>query len=314
MTIPALLVATWDNGLVSFQGDALRREMAGRPVRGLSADGRGGALAIVDGHRLCRRSPDGDWTELARSEDELSCCVPLGDSIFLGTDDARILRVGPDGRADPLPGFEAVAGRETWYAGAALVDGRLMGPPLGIRSIDATCDGGALLANVHVGGIPRSTDFGGSWQPTIEVDADVHQVCAHPEDPRLAIAAAAAGLCISRDGGASWTIDGDGLHADYCSAVAFGKAHLFVAASTDHFAREGALYRGRIDGSGPLERLGSGLPEWLDGIVDTGCLAARGAVVAAIDRAGHIHVSRDDGDSWTAAASGPAGASAMLIC
>jgi hypothetical protein len=96
-----------------------------------------------------------------------------------------------------LAGFDAVAGRDTWYAGAAIVDGKLMGPPLGIRSMAATCDGAVLLANVHVGGIPRSTDAGLTWQPTIDIESDVHQVCAHPSRPDIVIAAAGR-ACISR--------------------------------------------------------------------------------------------------------------------
>jgi hypothetical protein len=43
---------------------------------------------------------------------------------------------------------------------AAIIDAKLMGPPLGIRSMAATHDGAVLLANVHVGGVPRSTDAG----------------------------------------------------------------------------------------------------------------------------------------------------------
>ena len=69
----------------------------------------------------------------------------------------------------------------------------VMGPPLGVRSIAATCDGAALLANVHVGGIPQSTDSGLTWRPTIDIEADVHEVCAHPTRPEIVIAAAGAG-------------------------------------------------------------------------------------------------------------------------
>jgi hypothetical protein len=68
------------------------------------------------------------------------------------------LRVDPDGTQQYLTVFDAVAGRDRWKSGVAIIDGKLMGPPLGIRSMAATCDGAVLLANVHVGGVPRSTD------------------------------------------------------------------------------------------------------------------------------------------------------------
>jgi hypothetical protein len=314
MPTPSVLVATWANGLFSVTGNIVRQELADRSVQSLAADGHGGVLAIVDRHSLCRRYSDGEWTEIAKSEFALYCCLPIGDVVFVGTDDARILRIDPDGTQQRLTGFDAVAGRDKWYAGAAIVDGKLMGPPLGIRSMAATCDGAVLLANVHVGGVPRSTDSGLTWRPTIDIDSDVHQVCAHPTRPDIVIAAAAKGLCISRDAGTTWTIERQGLHAHYCSAVGFGRDDIFVAASTDHFAAQGAVYRRPIDGNGPLQPLGGGLPSWSDGIVDTNCIATRNSTVAVIDKSGRLYVSHDDGASWSYAFDRLTDPSGLHIC
>ncbi len=308
MTMPSILAATWSDGLFVFAGETRRQELAGHSVRALAPDQDGGALAIVDGHSLCRRTCEGAWSTIATSQLDLACLAVVGDVIYLGTDDARILRVSQDGervsqngKISPLSGFETTPGRDTWYAGSALIDGKLVGPPLGVRSMTATSDGAALLANVHVGGIPRSTDGGVTWQPTIDVDSDVHEVCAHPFDPRTVIAAAAIGLCISRDGGVTWTVEQEGLHASYCSAVAFSEKDILVAASTDHFAARGAVYRrpieGTLDGKGPLEPV-RGLPRWLGGIVDTGCIAALGSALAVADKAGNLYASADAGHSW----------------
>ena len=299
MPTATILVATWGNGLFGVTGNKVHQELADQPVRSLAADGHGRVLAIVGGHSLCRRSSDGEWTAIAKSEFELSSCVPIGNVIFVGTDDAHILRVDPDGAQQRLTGFDAVAGRDKWYAGSAIVDGKRVGPPLGIRSMAATCDGAALLANVHVGGIPRSTDAGLTWRPTIDIDSDVHQVCAHPTRPDTAIAAAAVGLCISRDAGATWTIEQRGLHAPHCSAVAFGRNDIFVSASTDPFAAQGAVYRRAIDGKGPLQPLGGGMPQWIDGVADTNCIATRDSMAALIDRSGRLYVSHDDGATWS---------------
>lgn len=314
MPTPSILVATWENGLFSVTGDVVRRELPDQPVRSLMADGRGGVLAIVGGHSLCRRSSDGEWTTLAKSEFPLSCCVAIGNVIFVGTDDAHILRVDRGGALQRLTGFDAVEGRDEWYAGSAIIDGKRVGPPLGIRSMTATCDGGVLLVNVHVGGVPRSTDAGLSWRPTIDIDSDVHQVCAHPTRPDIVIAAAAAGLCISRDAGATWTIETRGLHATHCSAVAFGRNDIFVSASSDPFAAQGAVYRRPIDGSGPLQPLGGGMPEWIDGIADTDGIATRDSMVAVIDWLGRLYVSHDDGASWSCPVDGLTGPSGLHIC
>lgn len=301
MKMPSILAATWSDGLFVFTGETRRQELAGRLVRALARGRDGGALAIVDGHSLCRRTCEGTWSTIATSELDLSCLVGVGDVIYLGTDDAQILSVSQNGNISLVSGFETTPGRDTWYAGTALVDGRIVGPPLGVRSLTATADGAALLANVHVGGIPRSTDGGLTWQPTIDVDSDVHEVCAHPFDPSTVIAAAAIGLCISRDGGATWLVEQEGLHALHCTAVAFSENDMLVSAATDHFADQGTVYRRPIEGTGPLQPV-PGLSRWLAGIVDTGCIATHrsthGSALAVADKAGNLYASADAGHSW----------------
>jgi len=299
--------------LFVFTGDARYQELAGQAVRALAPDGHGGALAIVDGHSLCRRTVDGQWSTIATSDFQLACSVTVGDIIYIGTDDARVLRVSADGKIGQLSGFDAVTGRDKWYAGSAFINGQLVGPPLGIRSITATSDSTVLLANVHVGGIPRSTDCGVSWQPTIDVDSDVHEVCAHPIHPGIVIAAAAIGLCISRDSGATWTVEQEGLHASYCSAVAFSGNDILVSASADHFATQGAVYRRPIDGHSPLVPVGAGLPRWIDGIADTGCIATRASTLAVADKAGNLYVSADAGRTWSRRANSLSTMSSVLV-
>jgi hypothetical protein len=68
-----ILVATWGDGLFAVSGEGRRQEIADLSVRGLSQDGLGGALAIVGGNSLRRRTPSGDWPTVATSEFELSC-------------------------------------------------------------------------------------------------------------------------------------------------------------------------------------------------------------------------------------------------
>jgi hypothetical protein len=308
-----VLVATWRDGLFVVSGETRDQELRAQPIGALAPDGQGGALAIVNGRSLHRRAPDGVWSTMATTEMDLACCVAVGDVIYVGTNDARVLRVDADGGFEQLRGFDAVPGRETWYAGSAVVNGLRVGPPLGIRSITATADGAVLLANVHVGGVPRSTDGGMTWQPTIDVDSDVHEVRAHPNRPGVVMAAAAIGLCTSRDGGVTWDVEQEGLHASYCSAVAFAGDEVLVSASADHFADQGAIYRRRVDGHGPLVAIAGGLPAWTDGIVDTRCIAVGGSAVALTDRKGNLYVSADTGRSWSRRASGLPSPSSVLI-
>jgi hypothetical protein len=313
VTTPMVLVATWRDGLFVLAGETLDQELRDQSVRALAPDGRDGALAIVNGRSLHRRAPDGVWSAIATTELALACCVAVREVIYVGTDDARVLRVGADGVIEQLRGFDAVAGRETWYAGSAVINGQRVGPPLGIRSITATPDGAVLLANVHVGGVPRSIDGGATWQPTIDVESDIHEVRAHTTRPGVVMAAAAVGLCASNDGGATWNIEQQGLHASYCSAVAFAGDDVFVSASVDHFAAQGAIYRRRVDGHDSLVAVSGGLPAWTDGIIDTGCIATRGSAVAFADQKGNLYVSADTGRSWSRRASGLPSPSSVLI-
>jgi hypothetical protein len=61
-----------------------------------------------------------------------------------------------------------------------------------------------------------------------------------------------------------------------------------VSASVDHFAAQGAIYRRRVDGHGPLVAIAGGLPKWIDGIADTWCIATHGSAGGIADRNGNL--------------------------
>lgn len=315
MTKPTILVSTWGDGLFAVTGDGRTQEIANQPVRGLAPDGLGGALAIVGRHSLWRRASSGAWTTVATSEFELSCCMSVRDTIYAGTDDARMLRLTPAGSIlEPIAGFDRVPGRDAWFAGSAIVNGQRLGPPLGIRSVAANSNGSVLFANVHVGGIPRSTDGGRTWQPTLDINSDVHEVRAHPADPDLVVAASAIGLCISRDAGATWTIEHAGLHASHCYAVAFSGDDVIFSASADFFSAEGRIYRRPIKPDGSIAAVEGGMPAWIHGSADTGCIAANGSSVAVADRAGNLYSSDDFGRAWSCRSTGLPVPSGVFLC
>jgi photosystem II stability/assembly factor-like uncharacterized protein len=237
------------------------------------------------------------------------------DAIYVGTDDARMLRLRHGGSVlDPIDGFDNVAGRKAWFAGSAIVNGQRLGPPLGIRSVAANSNGSILFANVHVGGIPRSMDGGKTWQPTLDINSDVHEVRAHQANPDIVVAASAIGLCISRDAGATWIIERDGLHASYCSAVAFSGDDILVSASTDHFAAQGRIYRRPIRPDGDIVAVEGGLPTWINGIADTGCIATNGSTIVVVDRSGTLYLSTEFGLAWSRSSSELPTPSSVLIC
>jgi hypothetical protein len=287
----AVLVATLDGYHIFSSSGAHHTALDGHRVEALTPRPSGTWIAIVDAHEVWQHGDDG-WVALASSDLVLSSLVTIDGDVFVGTVGPRVLKLDGTTLA-PLTGFDAVPGRDEWHA---------VGSPLVVRSFTATADGAALLANVHVGGIVRSDDGGRSWSPTIDVDADVHEVRAHPSRSEIVMAAAAVGLCVSRDRGHSWEVVVDGLHATYARAVAFDGDDVLVSASDGPFTRRSAIYR-RL-GDGRLVREGDGLPEWLEGNVDTRCLAAAGGRVALADGSGAVWVRAPETGRWSLAADG----------
>jgi hypothetical protein len=242
----------------------------------------------LDGGGTILRSEDDGWDEVARlSEPTPRCLLPTDDGLLVGTALARLFRLRRD-VVEPVDAFDEAPGRDGWYTP--------WGGPPDTRSL-ALDRVGTVYANVHVGGIVRSTSEGG-WEPTIDVDADVHQVIAHPERERLVLAATAYGLSRSEDGGDTWETADDGLHAPYCRAVAVAGETILVTASTGPSTRQAAVYRRPLDGGGPFERCGGGLPEWFPANIDTHCLAAAGPRVAFGTSGGDLWSSEDEGRSW----------------
>jgi hypothetical protein len=216
------------------------------------------------------------------------CLLPSADGLLVGTDQAELYRLR-DGTVERIREFEDVEDRNRWYTP--------WGAPPDTRSLSQTADG-AVLANIHVGGVVRSADGGASWQPTMDIDADCHHVLAHPGDPERAYAATAIGLGVSIDGGRSWSFETRGLHATYQRALAVGKEWLLVSCSRSERGVQAAIYRRSLEAGGPLARCTEGLPEWFDDNINTGCIATRGrqSAIGTVD--GRVFISRDDGASW----------------
>lgn len=241
----------------------------------------GDAALCADG-RVLWHGNDG-WTELASAPD-LLCAVDAPGGLLLGTAGAHLTRVSSTGLAR-IQSFETTVGRDDWYTP--------WGGAPETRSLACT-DDNVLLASIHVGGIPRSDDGGRSWHPTIDIEADVHQVRAVPGRPDLVLAAAAVGCCRSDDGGATWRVMAEGLHATYCRAVAIAGDAMLVSASEGPRGRQSAIYRRGLESSGPFERI----TDWIAGNVDTNALDAVGDRVVYGTRAGAVWESDDAGTTW----------------
>jgi hypothetical protein len=271
---------------VQVLGERTGQELDGHVIHLVARGLSGTALAVVSGRTLYRRTR-GQWELLAEASLPLASVLDEGVSVLGGgMSEPALLRL--DSTETRLAGLEQTPGRERWYQ---------QGPPLCIRALTRTADGAALLAAVHVGGIPRSTDGGKSWQPTLDIDADVHDVQAHPEQPSHVAAASAFGLQLSSDGGATWTLVT--APAPICDALAVGwlEGSVLYSLQDGPFATRSQLWRMSLLEPNPPEPVGGGLPEWFEGKIDTGCLSTCGTAAAVLDGGGNLWVSAD-GQSW----------------
>lgn len=261
----------------------------GRRIVDLAAGAAAGWLALVDGDALW----GADGRRVPLPGPAATCLLADNGTCLIGTREAHLVRVTGD-QAEPVTTFERAEGRDTWYTP--------WGGPPDTRSLSQSADG-IIYVNVHVGGILRSDDGGLSWTPTIDVDADVHQVLATGA-PLLA--ATAYGLAESHDGGRRWDFRTEGLHAVYARAVAVAGGTVLLSASTGPGGDRSAVYRRPLQaGPGtPFERCREGLPEWFSGNVDTGCLVAHGDTVVLGTGQGGIFRSDDAGASWASVVGG----------
>jgi hypothetical protein len=266
------------------------------------AGGSGSLWALVADREVWRSDGDG-WRPVGDLGDlRARCVLPVDRDALVGTSEAHLFRVAGDS-LEPVAAFDQAPGRDDWYTP--------WGGPPDTRSLARGGDG-TLYANVHVGGILRSSDGGERWEPTIDIDADVHQVVAHPGHPSVVLAACARGLAGSEDDGTTWVVETGGLHATYCRAVAVAADTVLVSASTGPFSSEAAVYRVPFPGPPRFERCTEGLPEWFGSNIDSHCLAAGGSVAVIGTEDGTVFRSEDEGRTWALAAEGLAPVRAVL--
>jgi hypothetical protein len=272
-------------------------ELSGREVWAVAPESWASLWAVAGGDEIWRTGPDGDWQRVARLQDDKAltglAALCLADTranaeggILVGTSEAHLARLGHNGHLEMVRSFEDAPGRDSWHTP--------WGGPPDTRSI--TEDSTAVFVNVHVGGVLRSCDEGATWEPTMDIDADIHRVVT---GSGRVYAAGAGGLWVSEDQGGNWRLSTDGLHATYCRSVAVCGDTLLVSASTGPHGGRAALYRSDLEGSS-FERCRDGLPDWLEGNLDSLCVDAlpNGSLAAFATQGGDVYASTDQGSSW----------------
>jgi hypothetical protein len=285
-----ILVGT-SEGLYELEGAGapeVRRIGADDSSTSVTALARSGTdvLGVVGRHDIWRTSGGREWSHVVTLGNlELRCLAATDAGVLVGMAEAHLARLAePPTPVQTIEGFERVEGRDGWYTP--------WGGPPDTRSISEIDE--SIFVNVHVGGIVRTRDAGETWEPTIDIHTDVHEVWAG--EPGV-FAACALGLAVSEDRGDSWRIEDAGLHATYCRAVTVCGDTVLVSASNGPRGGRAAVYR-RALGGGQLERCRGALPEWFDGNVDSAWLDATPELVAFGTPEGRVFASQDEGSSW----------------
>ncbi len=257
--------------------------------------------AIVDDHQIWGRADGGDWEMVASLPGIRGNCLAFTDRWLIGSAEAHLFEI-KDGTTVALEAFDAAPGRDEWYTP--------WGGPPDTRSLAEWDD--HVYVNVHVGGILRTTDAGASWTPTIDIDADVHQVTT--AEGALVLAACAGGLVMSADRGDSWGERTDGLEHRYARGVTVVGETVLLSTSRGPRGGEAAVYRAPLAG-GAFERCTRGLPASFDGNIDSHCLDGRpaGSTVVFGTEDGRVFRSEDAGASWDQAAEGLPRIRRMLV-
>lgn len=294
---PRILVGTV-SGLryLELTGAEWPAAFLGHTVTALARDGAR-TWALLDGDTIWTSAPGETWADVATVPGPPGTCLsPTPAGLLIGTEQAHLLRlVGR--RVISVEPFERAEGRGEWYTP--------WDDPADVRSIAVGAGAGApTYVNVHVGGVLRSHNGEHAWTATLDIEADVHQVIAHPSRPGAVLVASADGLGVSGDAGESWEFVTDGLHAPYARAIAIAGDWVLLTASTGPRGKRSAVYRRRFDGGGALERCQGGLPGWFEHNIDTACLVAAGPIVAFGTEDGRVFRSLDAGASWELAAKG----------
>lgn len=129
---------------------------------------------------------------------------------------------------------------------------------------------GTILVGTASQGILRSVDDGATWhrlglKEAIEFDGVVRSLAVHPTDPSRVLAGADAGLCVSTDGGAHFSLIDSPMNGMAVWSIAIDPIDpSYIYAGTGAPSRA-VMFRS-TDGGKMWERLSPDIPEFCQGV------------------------------------------------
>ena len=124
--------------------------------------------------------------------------------LLIGTTPPHHYRMKGEGPAKKIIPFDNLKVRNNWYTP--------WGGPAAVRSLAKTGDGW-VYADIHVGSVMRSPDYGKTWEPvTPTLHEDVHEVNTTPASNRRVYANTYLSVYVSDDRGYTWKHRSKNLH------------------------------------------------------------------------------------------------------
>lgn len=226
-----------------------------------------------------------------------------GNLLYAGLEPAAILRREPSGTWTELSALSLVDGFAEWHSP--------WGPP-DLCSIVA--ESGRLIVGVEVGGVAISLDGGLTWQAVnTGLFEDVHAVAAVGE---TLFAATGGGLHCSRNSGANWTWEANGIDRGYTQGLVITEGYVLVSAASgpppmwESGGPEAAIFRASLRSEiFEFKKVAEGF----EGNIGRQGLAASGDLVVAGTSAGELLVSTNSGGSFENVSSDLPGINAVAI-
>lgn len=185
-----------------------------RPGMVRVAQGRQVTVIALADHSVLVLKPGGLQVVLARLSEPIESLLILREeppACLVGTEGAHLELVTENGTRH-IDAFDRLPMRNTWFTP--------WGGPPAVRSLAGTAEGD-IYADIHVGSIMHSGDYGQTWSAvTPELNQDVHQVAVCPAVPENVYANTAKGFYLSTDKGRHWLHRARDLSQRYGRAVA----------------------------------------------------------------------------------------------
>jgi hypothetical protein len=249
-------------------------------------------VAVIVGKHAVWTFTSGKWNQIVVTETRLNCiCWTSDKRLLVGTESARLAWVS-DGDLKFIDSFDKVPERGLWKTP--------WGGPPDVRSLAVSSDG-TIYANVHVGWIVRSRDWGQTWKNLCEgLEMDVHQVSTHPLNPAIVFAATAEGFYLSKDHGETFNRQINSMPYRYqraCACFPDRNVYLLSTSRGPHGYAEARIYRSEDDGKHwePV----NGLPEGISNNINTfQIIIVRDGNALVIVEDTSVYKTNDYGMNW----------------